>query len=290
MASPSDDKKARGTDPLKEKKPGDEVRATAEVKRSAGISALAKEADRLQSAVEARLEKPDPTSKLDADDLSLIPESSRLAFGTQPDSVKWYRKVPISLGTTELPKDVPRWRVEIEGLGPAVEPLGLDILGDAVLGRGRVGTQPADLDLDLYGALEQGVSRRHALLRPTANHLYIIDLGSTNGTLHNGLPLGPGIARSLKHNDTVTLGRLSFTLKLIDGPGLRKSPSPPSELADEGERTRPLTEQTGGVAAPYVRKTETNFPKVTPEVIEAHQNKQEEKKQSKREEKKQNKE
>jgi FHA domain-containing protein len=253
-----------------------ETKKTEEGKRSVGASALAKEVDRLQAAVDSHLIPADPTSRLNDDDLEGIPESSRLAFGAQHDNVKWYRKLPISMGTAELPKDVPRWRIEIEGLGPAVEPIGLDILGDAVMGRGRVGTQPADLDLDQFGALEQGVSRRHALLRPTANHLYIIDLGSTNGTLHNGLPLGPGIARSLKHNDAVTLGRLSFTVKLIDGPSMHRT-ADPSIVVDEGERTKPLTAETGGVAKPYTAATKTDQPKVTPEVIEAHRREQEEK-------------
>lgn len=238
--------------------------------RSVGASALAQEAERLQAAVQT---KHGPTGKLDTDELDKLPEASRLAFGTQPDRVKWYRKLPINMATAELPNDVPRWRIEVEGLGPAVEPIGLDIIGDSVLGRGRVGTQPADLDLDQYGALEQGVSRRHALMRPTANHLYIIDLGSTNGTLHNGLPLGPGIARSLKHNDTVTLGRLTFTVKIIDGPGLHRAPQPAAQEEDEGESTRPLTSDTGGVAQPYMAETKTNQPKVTPDMIEERKRK-----------------
>ena len=249
--------------------------------RSIGASALTKENQRLQAAMEERLQKDDLTSQLTSEDLAALPEHARMAFGTQPERAKWYRKLPINMGTAEIPPDVPRWRVEIEGLGPGVEPTGLDIIGDAVLGRGRVGSQPADFDFDQFGALEQGVSRRHALLRPTANHLYIIDLGSTNGTLHNGLPLGPGIARSLKNSDTVTLGRLSFTVKIIDGPGLhRASPAPAADAAEEGDSTRPLTTETGGVAAPYVAPTETNRPKITQDVIDAYKKKEEEKKQA----------
>ncbi len=242
-------------------------RQPAKEQGSTEASALDQEAERLQSALNTHLAKSDMTTRLGTDELAQLPEASRLAFGAQPEQVKWYRKLPISMGTAELPKDVPRWRVEIEGLAPAVEAIGLDIIGDAVIGRGRVGTQPADLDLDQFGALEQGVSRRHALLRPTANHLYIIDLGSTNGTLHNGLPLGPGIARSLKNNDTITLGRLSFTVKLIDGPSMRR-PLHLDESEEEGERTRPLTTETGGAAQPYTAETKSNQPRITPQMIE----------------------
>jgi hypothetical protein len=203
-------------------------------------SAVAGESSRLLQAAEAR-RKESSTSRLDEDTKNELPGGVRGAFGSDAGGAQWYRKLPINMGTAELPGDVPRWRVEIHGLGPAVEPLGLDIIGDAIVGRGRVGTEPVDLDLDLYGALEQGISRRHAMLRPTANHLYVIDLGSTNGTMHNGLPLGPGIARSLKHNDTLTLGRLSFTIKIIDGPPLHtKAPPEPKPATSELDKTKPL--------------------------------------------------
>ena len=131
---------------------------------------------------------------------------------------QFYRKLPASLSTIQLPPETPRWRIELAGLGPHAVSLGLDILGDTVIGRGKSGTQPIDLDMNEYGGLDMGVSRRHALLRPTTEHLYIIDLGSTNGTFCNGLSLGPGITRSLQHDDVVTLGRLSFTVKVIEDP------------------------------------------------------------------------
>ena len=100
--------------------------------------------------------------------------------------------------------------------------MGVDIVGDMVIGRGAGGPKSPDLDLDTYGAVEHGVSRRHALLRPTRNRLYIIDLDSTNGTMLNAAPLGGGVARSLQDNDSLTLGNFTFTLKIIDGPGLQK--------------------------------------------------------------------
>ena len=137
---------------------------------------------------------------------------------THRNTTRFYRKLPLSMSSIELPPQTPRWRIELAGLGQGAAALGLDILGDTVIGRGRVGAQPVDLDLDPYNAIDLGVSRRHALLRPTIDHLYIIDLGSTNGTMHNGLPLGPGITRPLQHNDTVTLGQLSFIIKVIEDP------------------------------------------------------------------------
>jgi hypothetical protein len=259
---PSDSESKESGAPPADKKKHDTLAG----KRSSGMSAVAQEAERLQSAATSK-PAADMTDRLSAADRAALPGFAGLAFGADPGAARFYRKLPLSLGTADLPQDTPRWRIELEGLGPGVEPLGLDILGDAVLGRGRVGSQPVDLDMDLYGGLEQGVSRRHALLRPTANHLYIIDLGSTNGTMHNGLPLGPGITRSLKHNDSITLGRLSFNIKIIDGPGYHK-PAPPPAVEADGEPTRPLTKDDAGVAS-LAAETQSRFPKITQEMIDA---------------------
>jgi hypothetical protein len=133
-----------------------------------------------------------------------------------PKVARFYRRLPMSLASAETPG----WRIELLGLGPGIEPLGLDILGDAVIGRGQTGSQPVDLDLDPFGALEQGVSRRHALLRPTADQLCLVDLGSTNGTLYNGESIRPGIACALKQNDLIVLGQLSFRLRIIGTLGI----------------------------------------------------------------------
>lgn len=216
-------------------------------------SALEKEEERLAKAATHRQQAHGPTDKLSKEEKDKLPAASGLAFGGDLGSARWYRKVPINIGTAELPHDTPRWRIELDGLGPGVEPMGLDVIGDTVIGRGRVGTEVSDLDFDLYGALEQGVSRRHAMLRPTSNHLYVIDLGSTNGTMHNGIPLGPGVARALKHNDTLTLGRFSFTIKIIDGPPMRKAPEaarvePPPQPVDE-DKTKPLASPSPNVVA-----------------------------------------
>ena len=68
-------------------------------------------------------------------------------------------------------------------------------------------TQP-DLDLIPYGAVEQGVSRRHAKIRRVDNTLTLIDLESTNGTYLNGQRLLPNQPRMLRDGDEVRLGRL----------------------------------------------------------------------------------
>lgn len=123
-----------------------------------------------------------------------------------------YRVMPRSMALSPEAAPQPRWRIELHGNEPVTDPiLRLDIAGDTVLGRGS----GSDVELTAYNAEMLGVSRRHALLRPTANHLYLIDLNSTNGTLHNATPVTSGIARPLEDNDVITLGKLIFTVKVL---------------------------------------------------------------------------
>lgn len=72
--------------------------------------------------------------------------------------------------------------------------------------------QVPDLDLVPYGAAEQGVSRRHAMIRRGEDTLTLIDLDSTNGTFLNGQRLLPKQPRVLRDGDEIRLGRLVFHL------------------------------------------------------------------------------
>jgi len=63
-----------------------------------------------------------------------------------------------------------------------------------------------DLTDDL--ALEYGVSREHARISRRGRTLVIEDLGSTNGTLLNGVRLDPYLPEPLKHGDQLQLGKL----------------------------------------------------------------------------------
>ena len=75
---------------------------------------------------------------------------------------------------------------------------------------GRVGgKQPIlpDVDLTSYGAYEEGVSRLHAIIKISKEHVNIIDLGSANGTLINGRRIIAHKPFPLEHGDLVTLGK-----------------------------------------------------------------------------------
>jgi hypothetical protein len=151
------------------------------------------------------------------EELPVPPE--RLPFGTP---VAWdvdhFKPVP-AYGETRQPAKPDRiWRIVFASPNSAHPLLGLEVHDDVVLGRGTPGQPPPDVDLAPLDAAKQGVSRRHALLRPTDQNLYLIDLGSTNGSYLNSVPIGAGVARALSNYDIISLGRLHLAVKIDQRP------------------------------------------------------------------------
>lgn len=66
-----------------------------------------------------------------------------------------------------------------------------------------------DVDLTPFGALEKGVSRKHAALRRKDDMLTVIDLGSANGTYLNGQRLSPNQPHVVRDGDEVSFGKLT---------------------------------------------------------------------------------
>jgi hypothetical protein len=190
-------------------------------------SEIDEEERRLQDAVDEKAHRA-ATTKFEGDKYSL-PNIFGWSMGGRLDGAVDYQLKPDHVKPSELTANSIVWRVEFHNLKAGKPPLGVDIAGDVVLGRSAGGPHAPDIDFDEYDARAKGVSRRHALLRPTKNRLYILDLGSTNGTMRNAVPLGKGVARPVENDDTITLGRLSFTIKLVAGPG--DGPSPAVEEA-----------------------------------------------------------
>ncbi len=124
----------------------------------------------------------------------------------------------------------PIWRIRFELASDTSVAFGLDINGEVILGRD---TAQDIVDLRPYNADDLGVSRRHALLAPTATKLYIMDLGSTNGTLRNGQPIGVKIPYDLLNGDTITLGKLDLIVRIVERPRIpTPTPEQQVELAD----------------------------------------------------------
>ena len=67
-----------------------------------------------------------------------------------------------------------------------------------------------DVDLGVYDAHALGVSRLHAVLKVTPTAVSIMDLGSSNGTCLNSVPIQGHEETILHHGDIVALGKLEF--------------------------------------------------------------------------------
>lgn len=92
-----------------------------------------------------------------------------------------------------------------------VERVMMDDKQSILLGRGdpQIRFQP-DVDLTPYGALDRGVSREHARLHISDDRLYVVDLGSTNGTFLGGQRLEPDTPTLIGKGDELLLGRLAI--------------------------------------------------------------------------------
>ncbi len=101
-------------------------------------------------------------------------------------------------------------RLELEGTDRV---FGLEDKSEYTLGRADPATHSfPDIDLTPFGALDAGVSRRHAkITRLGGGRYYIMDLASTNYTHVNGERLEAFEPRPLADGDEIHMG----TLKLI---------------------------------------------------------------------------
>jgi hypothetical protein len=189
----------------------DQIKSTVQI----SLSDIKAEHDRLLRAAREQLTQAAGTSgtaKLNKGEGGALQLPHVGAFGLRVGDAQSYQVLPkkMEAEATANPQ-LPRWRIELFGLAPNIAPVGIDVCGDVVLG--RTGNE-IDFDLSPYGAAERGVSRRHALLRPSANKLYLIDLESTNGSRCNSVDVNG--AKALTHNDTISLGNFTFQVKIID--------------------------------------------------------------------------
>ncbi len=90
-----------------------------------------------------------------------------------------------------------------------------DAIETLVIGRYDPTTRMSpDIDLAPYGGLQNGVSRRHAVITWQDDGLSLIDQKSQNGTFLNGHRLIPYQAQVLRDEDHLRLGSLVLHIKL----------------------------------------------------------------------------
>lgn len=69
-----------------------------------------------------------------------------------------------------------------------------------------------DIDLGPFDAYAKGVSRLHAAIRIENDELYLMDLGSVNGTQINKVKIPPNMYRRIKDGDIIMLGKLGIQI------------------------------------------------------------------------------
>lgn len=82
-----------------------------------------------------------------------------------------------------------------------------------ILGRRDSKGYKPDVDMSLWAGYSSGVSRQHAKLYIQDARLYIMDLGSTNGTFVNSEQLMPNRKRPLRDGDELQVGKLSMFVR-----------------------------------------------------------------------------
>ncbi len=86
-----------------------------------------------------------------------------------------------------------------------------------VVGRNGGGYTSSQLDVDLsfYDAASKGVSRRHLQITRRHDLIYVVDLGTVNGTWLNGQPLTSHNERILRDKDVLRLGKLTVSVRFL---------------------------------------------------------------------------
>jgi len=111
----------------------------------------------------------------------------------------------LTVGTTSLSSDT-RVRIHFQGSDNITS---LNNQSEVIVGRSDENKRIyPDIDLTPHGALDKGVSRRHAVIRRSQDHLTITDLGSANGTFVNGRQVFPNQPHILRDGDELRFGKL----------------------------------------------------------------------------------
>ena len=112
----------------------------------------------------------------------------------------------------------PPWRITLTFVQDPDKLLALELHGDTTLGSSDKPDGELDVNLLNLDAKEHSVSQQHIKLRPGKDRLFVLDLGSRNGTYANGAPITPSSAYALQNGDLLTLGRLHLRVKIVQHP------------------------------------------------------------------------
>ena len=172
----------------------------------------------VQKAASSNIAKTVNSQRMTA--MSFLNELSRAVRGSGVTAVE-FSPVPSdpSLRDRRLWQGLQTWRIVLIPSGKSSLFMAYDLRGDTVIGSNARSHEGIDVNLSGLDGFEQGVSRRHLLLRPTVSKLFAMDLQSTNGSAINGLPAAVGRAYTLADGDLISLGRLHLQIKVVRQPG-----------------------------------------------------------------------
>ncbi len=109
--------------------------------------------------------------------------------------------------------------LQFGGPGKTVTTLSYEVKDKTLVGRSDVVANfMPDLDLSPFGGQIAGVSRKHANIIKREDGLYIEDLGSTNGSSLNQIPIEPDRLYPLRDGDEIELGRLRIVMRFVNDP------------------------------------------------------------------------
>lgn len=116
-------------------------------------------------------------------------------------------------------------RLRLEWVNDPATTCLVSFTGEAILGRSEKDDQVSPIFL-MLDTEQFGVSRQHAKLQYADGVLYLLDLGSTNGTRLNGRRLGAKAAYPVTDGDVVALGWLEFIVRMVHQPSVRGDSAP----------------------------------------------------------------
>ena len=117
---------------------------------------------------------------------------------------------PVRTGST--------WRITLTLADDQNKQKVFNLRDNAVIGAYPPDDPRVQVSLEDWGARDRGVSRTPAAIRSGPARLLLLDLGSTNGTFLNSVPVGRGWAHTLNDGDLLTLGALSVWVHIIEQP------------------------------------------------------------------------
>lgn len=92
--------------------------------------------------------------------------------------------------------------------------LEIPVKDDVIIGReDPISAVFPDIDLTGLGGMENGVSRKHAVIHRAGADLTVEDMGSTNGTYINRKRIQPHVPQAIRPGDEVRFGRLALSLQ-----------------------------------------------------------------------------